>query len=95
MELTLDEFSGARSRKEQGREFSPCRDGYRISKAPSLEKLQKLLSRSVVAPAPVALDDLDERVRGFGAPVLRIKQYGKIEAGLVIIRVGRDPLRKI
>ena len=93
--LTLDEFSCARSRKKEGGELSPCRDRRRVVKSPSLKKLQKLFSRSIVAPRPVALDDFDERVCGLGAPVLRIKQDGQIEARLVVVWVGRDFLRKV
>src|ERR1700757_2293206 len=87
--------SSARSRKEQGGEFSPCGNGRRIGESPSLKKLQKLLSRPIVAPGAVALDDFDESVCGFGPPVLRVKENGKIEPRLVVVWIGCDLLRKL
>jgi hypothetical protein len=47
------------SRKKQRGKLAPCGDGRRIDRPPSVEKLQQLLARAIVVPAPVAFDDFD------------------------------------
>jgi hypothetical protein len=61
-----------------------------IGRPPSLEERHELLAGLLLAPTTVAGDDFKEVVGGGLAIAARVLDEGQIEAGLVVLRIGRD-----
>src|SRR6266403_3253410 len=61
-----------------------------IGRPPRVEELHQLLSRGIVVPFAVALDELEQLIGGFSALARGIKRGRQIESRLMIERVCRD-----
>src|SRR5260370_8723150 len=59
-----------------------------VGRAPRLEELNQLLAGGVVIPFTVAAHDLEPLVEGLLPTAISVQRYGKVEARLVIARVG-------
>src|SRR5512133_2050758 len=83
---------GANLRKQKRRQLLAAFDRRGIGEAPGLEELDELLARAVIVPFTVALDDLEELLRRLLALALGVERDGKIEARLMIERIGEHLL---
>src|SRR3954453_16225644 len=81
--------------KQDRRQFAPSGDGRLVGRPPRLEELYKLLARAVLVPFAITLDDVEEMIRGFLALAVRVQRDGKIEARLMIERIGGNFLFKL
>src|SRR5260370_7340921 len=59
-----------------------------VGRAPRLEELNQLLAGGVVIPFTVAAHDLEQLVEGLLPTAISVQRYGKVEARLVIARIG-------
>src|SRR5580700_5931563 len=66
-----------------------------VSRAPCIEKLDKLLAGAVVIPFAIALDDADQLVERFHALALAVEREREIEARLMVERIGGDFLLQL
>ena len=81
-------FGTMQLRKQNRRQPLAAFDGGRVGRAPGLEELHQLLARAVVVPLAIALDDLEQLVDGLAAVALGVERDGKIEARLMVERIG-------
>src|SRR5260370_33117329 len=73
-------------KKDRRQPLSPVHCGL-IGRPPRLEELHKLLSRAVLVPFAVALDDLKQLMGRLGALAAGVERGRKIESRLMIERV--------
>src|SRR5260370_34771338 len=77
-----------RSGKKDRRQPPSPRHRMFVGRAPRLEELNQLLAGGVVIPFTVAAHDLEQLVEGLLPTAISVQCYGKVEARLVIERVG-------
>src|ERR1700758_4370225 len=65
-----------------------------ISRTPCVEKLHKLLACTVIVPFAVAFDDRQQMFERVEPAALAVERQRKIEARLMIERIGRELLFK-
>ncbi len=75
-------------RKQNRRQFLAAFQRRRIGRTPGVEELHELLASAVFVPFAVALDDRVEMIGGLAALVLCVEGCGKLEARLMIERIG-------
>src|ERR1051325_1084616 len=61
-----------------------------IGGTPCVEKLHKLLARAIIIPFAVAFDDRQQMFERIEPPVFAVERERKIEARLMIGRIGGD-----
>src|SRR5271170_5910328 len=87
---------GLRKLREQDRRQPPAAlDRGLVGRTPGLEKLHELLSRAVVVPFTVALDDADQLLQRVEPLALAVERQRKIEPRLMVERIGGDFLLQL
>src|SRR5712671_7415507 len=82
-------------RKQNRRQSLAAGNRGLVGRAPGLEELHELLARAVVVPLAVALDDFHQLIDRLRALAAGVERHRKIEAGLMVERIGLDLLLEL
>src|SRR5262249_57458732 len=86
--------SRASGKQDRRQPLAPV-DGGLVGGAPGLEQLKELLTRAVVVPFAITLDDIEQIVDRLLAPTLGVQAKREIEPRLMVEGIGRDLLFEV